>query len=109
MAARIYELDQQRDAQLAFNAAQTDATKLKGAVDDLAEQQRLQARKISTDAGGQIRSAQFILIVLSIAAVLGAALVAWLYVGRSAAAPYRPAQRGHAPYRRWRPKCRYSR
>jgi methyl-accepting chemotaxis protein len=85
MAARTYELDQQRDAQLAFNAAQIDAAKLKGAVDDLAEQQRLQARKISTDAGGQIRSAQFILVVLSIAAVLGAGLVAWLYVGRSVA------------------------
>ena len=38
-----------------------------------------------TDASRQIRSAQFILIVLSIAAVIGAALVAWLYVGRSVA------------------------
>src|SRR5262249_47834637 len=43
------------------------------------------ARMIATDAGRQIRSAQFILIVLSLAAVLGAALVAWFYVGRSVA------------------------
>jgi methyl-accepting chemotaxis protein len=85
MAARTYELNQQRDALLAFNAAQSDAAKLKTAVDDLVEQQRLMARQISTDAGRQIRSAQFILIVLSIAAVIGAALVAWLYVGRSVA------------------------
>ena len=45
MAARTYELDQQRDAQLAFNAAQSDAAKLKSAVDELAEQQRLMARQ----------------------------------------------------------------
>jgi methyl-accepting chemotaxis protein len=85
MAARTYELGQQRDAQLAFDAAQSDANKLKNAVDDLVEQQGQIARAIASDAGRQIRSGQFILIMLSIAAVMGAALVAWLYVGRSVA------------------------
>ncbi|HEY6859901.1 MAG TPA: methyl-accepting chemotaxis protein, partial [Pseudolabrys sp.] len=83
--ARAYELSQQREAFVAFNAAQAEATKLKDAVDDLAEQQGRIAQDISAYASGQIRSGQFILIALSIAAVMGAALVAWLYVGRSVA------------------------
>jgi methyl-accepting chemotaxis protein len=83
--ARAYELSQQREAFVAFNAAQAEATNLKYAVDDLAEQQGRIAQDISAYASGQIRSGQFILIALSIAAVMGAALVAWLYVGRSVA------------------------
>jgi methyl-accepting chemotaxis protein len=83
--ARAYELSQQREAFVAFSAAQAEATKLKDAVDDLVEQQGRIAQDISAYASGQIRSGQFILIVLSIAAVIGAALVAWLYVGRSIA------------------------
>jgi methyl-accepting chemotaxis protein len=85
IAARAYELNQQRDAQLAFNAAQAEAAKLKHAVDDLVEEQGRIAQEISSYASGQIRSGQVILIVLSIAAVIGAVLVAWLYVGRSVA------------------------
>jgi methyl-accepting chemotaxis protein len=83
--ARAYELSQQHDAQLAFNAAQAEATKLKHAVDALVEQQGHIAQDISAYASGQIRRGQFILTALSIAAVIGAALVAWLYVGRSVA------------------------
>lgn len=83
--ARAYELSQQHEAFVAFSAAQAEATKLKDAVDDLVEQQGRIAQDISAYASGQIRSGQFILIVLSIAAVIGAALVAWLYVGRSIA------------------------
>jgi methyl-accepting chemotaxis protein len=85
IAARAYELTQQQQAQLAFNAAQAEATKLKHAVDDLVEEQGRIAQEITTYASGQIRSGQLILIILSIAAVIGAALVAWLYVGRSVA------------------------
>jgi methyl-accepting chemotaxis protein len=85
MTARTYELNQQRDALLAFDAAQSDANKLKNAVDELVEQQGHIARAIASDAGRQIRSGQLILIILSIAAVMGAGLVAWLYVGRSVA------------------------
>jgi len=85
LAARAYELSQQQRAQLAFNAAQGDATRLKHAVDDLVAEQGRITQEISSYAGGQIRSGQLILTVLSIAAVIGAALVAWLYVGRSVA------------------------
>jgi methyl-accepting chemotaxis protein len=85
IAARSYELNQQRESEAAFNTAQTEASRLKNAVDELVEQQRNIAREISNYAGRQIYSGQFILIVLSIAAVIGAALVAWLYVGRSVA------------------------
>jgi methyl-accepting chemotaxis protein len=85
LAARAYELSQQQRAQLAFNAAQGDATRLKHAVDDLVAEQGRITQEISGYAGGQIRSGQLILTVLSIAAVIGAVLVAWLYVGRSVA------------------------
>jgi methyl-accepting chemotaxis protein len=85
IAARAYELNQQREAQLAFDTAQSEASKLKQAVDELVEEQARIAQEISNYAGGQIRSGQFILTALSIAAVIGAALVAWLYVGRSVA------------------------
>jgi methyl-accepting chemotaxis protein len=85
IVARAYELNQQRDAQVAFDAAQAEAFKFKQAVDDLVEQQGRIAREISNYAGGQIHSGQLILTVLSIAAVIGATLIAWLYVGRSVA------------------------
>ena len=85
LTARAYELSQQRDAQVAFIAAQADASKLKHAVDDLVDQQGGVVQEISSNATRQIRSGQLILTVLSIAAVIGAALVAWLYVGRNVA------------------------
>ncbi len=85
MAARAYELNQQHNAQLAFDAAQSEASRLKFAVDGLVEQQTRTAQEISNFASRQIRSGQLILTILSIAAVLSAALVAWLYVGRSVA------------------------
>jgi hypothetical protein len=83
LAARAYELNQQHEAQVAFTAAQKDAAKLKQAVDTLVEHQNSTAQHISGYASSQISSGKFILTVLSIAAVLGAAMVAWLYVGRS--------------------------
>jgi len=85
IAARAYELNQQHEAQVAFTAAQKDASRLKHAVDALVEQQGSTAQHISGYASSQITSGKLILTVLSIAAVLGAALVAWLYVGRSVA------------------------
>src|SRR5262245_39345398 len=83
IAARAYELNQQHEAQVVFVAVQRDAAKLKHAVDALAEHQGATAQHISGFAGSQINSGKLILTVLSIAAVLGAAMVAWLYVGRS--------------------------
>ena len=57
----------------------------KQAVDALVEQQGRTAHDISVFAGRQIISGQIILILLSLAAVIGASFVAWLYVGRSVA------------------------
>ncbi len=85
IAARTYELDRQNDAQVAFAAAQAEAIKLKKAVDGLVERQGRTAQAISIYAAKQIRSGQIILIMLSVVAVIGAILVAWLYVGRSIA------------------------
>jgi methyl-accepting chemotaxis protein len=83
IALRVYELNRQKDAQLAFEAAQSEATKLKQVVDDLVEQEGHTAQVIANYASQQIHSGQIILIMLSVAAVIGAMLVAWLYVGRS--------------------------
>ena len=85
IAARSYELAQQHEAQVAFFAAQAEAAKLKQAVDSLVTQQGVTAQRISGYASGQISSGKIILTVLSISAVIGAALIAWLYVGRSVA------------------------
>jgi len=85
VAARAYELTQQQEARSVFNAAQAEASKLKNSVDALVEQQGRLAQETSSHASRQIHSAQFILTLLSIAAVIGATLVAWLYVGRSVA------------------------
>lgn len=83
ITARSYELNQQREAQAAFSAAQSEASSFRRAVDALVEQQGDTAKRISSFASGQVNSGKFILTVLSIAAVIGAALIAWLYVGRS--------------------------
>ncbi len=82
---RTYELNRQHDAEIAFEAAQSEAAKLKTAVDALVEQQDRTAHDISVFAGRQITSGQIILILLSLAAVIVASFVAWLYVGRSVA------------------------
>ncbi|HEY5215764.1 MAG TPA: methyl-accepting chemotaxis protein [Pseudolabrys sp.] len=82
---RSFELTRRRDAQLAFTAAQLEAVKLKGAVDALVDQQGEAAQEDSQRAAQQIRAGKILLIVLAIAAIVGAALIAWLYVGRSIA------------------------
>ena len=48
----------------------------------MVEQQGRAAQTISMQAEQQIRSAKIILIVLSVVAVIGAVIVAWLYVAR---------------------------
>jgi methyl-accepting chemotaxis protein len=82
---RSFELSKQHDAQVAFAAAQSEAIKLKQTVDALVDQQGEIARKNSIDATGQIYAGTILLIVLAFAAIVGAALVAWLYVGRNIA------------------------
>ena len=107
IAARAYELHQQHDALFAFDAAQSEASKLKSAVDELVDEQGRIAQEISSYASGQIRSGQLILIVLSIAAVIGATLVAWLVCRSQHCAPVWSSQRRHAPHCRWRFQCRH--
>lgn len=82
---RSFELAKQAESQLAFAAVQSEAIKLKQTVDALVEQQGLGAQKNAQHATQQIRAGQILLIFLTIAAVVGAALLAWLYVGRSIA------------------------
>jgi methyl-accepting chemotaxis protein len=82
---RSYELNRQHDAQVAFKAAQTEAIKLKNTVDALVGQQGQDVQKKSLHAEQEIRAGQMLLIVLAFAATIGAALIAWLYVGRNIA------------------------
>jgi signal transduction histidine kinase/DNA-binding response OmpR family regulator len=83
IAVRARELQRQHEAQLAFAATQTEAVKLKRAVDGLVEQQGKDAEVVSARAAEQIRSGRILLIALSITALVAAGLIAWLYVGRN--------------------------
>ena len=80
---RIRELKSQHEAQLAFMATQSEAVKLKRAVDTLVEQHGETAQAISVRAAEQIRAGQILLIVLSIATLAAVGLIAWFYVGRN--------------------------
>jgi len=82
---RTSELRRQQDAELAYIAAQTEAGKLEQAVEILVAQQSENARQNSQDASEQITTGKVVSIVLASAALLGAALIAWLYVGRNIA------------------------
>src|SRR5436190_15759462 len=83
IAVRARELRRQHEAQLAFAATQTEAVKLKRAVDGLVEQQGRDAEAVSARAAEQIHSGQILLVVLAITALLAAGLISWLYVGRN--------------------------
>jgi signal transduction histidine kinase/CheY-like chemotaxis protein len=83
IAVRARELQRQHEAQLAFAATQTEAVKLKRAVDGLVEQQGKDAEVVSARAAEQIRSGRILLIALSITALVAAGLIARLYVGRN--------------------------
>jgi methyl-accepting chemotaxis protein len=85
IALRKLELDRQRDAQLAFASTQSEAVKLKQLVDRLVAEEGQSTQAVSTRAAEQIRSSQILLITLSIAALVAASLIAWLYVGRNIA------------------------
>jgi methyl-accepting chemotaxis protein len=82
---RSFEINRQSDAQQAFAAAQVDAAKLKKVVDVLVDQQGKNARESAIYAGQRIRAGETLLIVLAFVALIGAALIAWLYVGRNIA------------------------
>ena len=85
ISLRRFELNRSRDAQLAFLAAQSEAGKLKNAVDVLVDRQTSDARTYSLHTAERIRAGQILLVVLALLAIAGAALIAWLYVGRNIA------------------------
>lgn len=82
---RTYELNRQRDAQVAFAAVQLEASSLKQAVDGLVDEQGEIARLNAQRAAQQIHAGQVLLIMLALSALIGAGLIAWLYVGRNIA------------------------
>ena len=83
IAQRTSELKGERDTQQLYLAALSDATRLRMAVDDFIEQQRMSAQDLSAQAISQIQFGRIILVVLSLMALAAAGLIAWLYVGRS--------------------------
>jgi len=85
VALRTSELQRENDAQVAFAATQTEAGKLKEAVDSLVDRQERLARSESAGAIAQIRSGELLLVGLSVTALVAAGLIAWLYVGRNIA------------------------
>ncbi|MFZ3360190.1 MAG: methyl-accepting chemotaxis protein [Xanthobacteraceae bacterium] len=83
VAKRAAELKGEQDAQTLYSAALAEATRLRAAVENLIERQRVSAEALSARAIAQIAFCRIVLIVLSIAALAAAGLIAWLYVGRS--------------------------
>jgi methyl-accepting chemotaxis protein len=80
---RMNELKREQDAQLVFTAAIAETARLKKAVENVIERQGTFAQALSSRAISQIRIGRILLVVLSIAALVAAGLMAWLYVGRS--------------------------
>jgi len=83
VSQRANELKGEQDAQKVYAAALAEAARLRAAVENLIERQRISAQALSARAIDQIRFGRILLIVLSLAALAAAALIAWLYVGRS--------------------------
>jgi len=83
LTQRTNELNRERDAQLVFAAATAEAARLRKSVEGLIERQGTFAQMLSGRAMSQIRLGRILLIGLSIAALIAAGLIAWLYVGRS--------------------------
>lgn len=85
IALRARELNSMHVAQLALATTKSEAVKLRSAVDKLVDQQGKGVQTVSLRAAQQIRSGEILLVALSIAALVIAGLIAWLYVGRSIA------------------------
>jgi methyl-accepting chemotaxis protein len=83
IALRNRELTSRRDAESTFADTQSEAVRLKQAVDRLVEFHNGNTQVLASRAKEEIRSGQWLLIALAIAALAGAGLVAWLYVERS--------------------------
>jgi methyl-accepting chemotaxis protein WspA len=86
IALRSRELNAQREAELAFAATQSEAAKLKQAVDRLVEHLSEKARALAARAQEQIRSGRVLFVTFSIAAFV-LALVSGYYVFRAITRP----------------------
>jgi methyl-accepting chemotaxis protein len=82
VARRLEELNLDRDARVALTSAASEATNLKIAVEALVEQQGSSAQDLAARGVSQADVGRVLQIVLSVAALIAAGLVAWLYVGR---------------------------
>ena len=80
---RTNELKGVQETQQVYAAALAEAAKLRNSVESLIQRQGANAQTLSARAISQIKFGRIILIVLSIAALVAAGLIAWLYVGRS--------------------------
>lgn len=80
---RTNELKGDQEAQQVYAAVLAEAARLRTAVDSLIARQGTVAQALSERAISQMQFGWIVLIVLSIAALAGAGLIAWLYVGRS--------------------------
>ncbi len=80
---RNRELISRRDAESAFAATKSEAARLKLAVEQLVNFYNDNAQFLVSRAEEEIRSGRLLLIALALAALAGASLVAWLYVGRN--------------------------
>lgn len=80
---RENELARERDAQAVFDSASSDAVKLKQAVENLIKREDTLAQMLSARVIWQMWLGRLILLALSSAALVGAGLITWLYVGRS--------------------------
>jgi methyl-accepting chemotaxis protein len=83
IALRNRELMSRQDAESVFADTQSEAVRLKQAVDRLVEFHNGNTQLLASRAEEEIRSGKLLLIALALAALMGAILVAWLYVERS--------------------------
>ncbi len=83
LAQSISEINRDRDTQRVFSLALADAATLRTDVEHLIRRQGAVTRALSARADWQIRAVRVLLSVLSVAALGGAVLIAWLYVGRN--------------------------
>jgi methyl-accepting chemotaxis protein len=83
VAQRANELKAEQDAQQVYAAALAQARRLRAVVENLVERQRLSAQALSAGAISQVKIGQIVLVLLSVTALAGGGLIAWLYVGRS--------------------------
>jgi methyl-accepting chemotaxis protein len=82
-AKRADELQSEQKARDVYTAALAEATRLSSSVEGLVRRQNTIAETYAVQTVSQIEAGRIILIVLSVVALATAALIAWLYVGRS--------------------------